>query len=439
MKIFKFGGASVSTAEAVKQLADIVAGSEPPLIVVVSAMGKTTNALEAIVDHYFRTETENGITPLEIDPQLKARLEQIREQHTSIAEQLFTNPRHPVFQHIKGYFTALEEKLRQEASLNYDFEYDQIVVYGELLATRIVAAYLEERGLPAHWKDVRKIIKTDSTYRNARVNWELTTQQVNRHLREETGFTVLQGFIAASPNNISTTLGREGSDFTASILGYQLQAEEVVIWKDVAGVFNADPKLFSDAVKLDEISFREAVELAYYGAKVIHPKTIKPLQNRQIPLKVNSFMQPAHTGTLVAHFNNQLVCRSENATPPVYIIKKRQMLISVSPQDFSFIVEANLSKIFGLLAQYNLQVNLMQHSAISFSICLDEQREKIDALLAELQQDFRVLYNTGLTLITIRHYTDAAIERMISGKTIYVEQKSRNTARYVTAPQRNIK
>jgi aspartate kinase len=324
----------------------------------------------------------------------------------------------------------IEWEIEEEPQRSYDYVYDQIVSVGELLSTKIVSAYLNAEHLTNTWLDVRSVIQTDNTYRNANINWKLTEQLVRELFAKNkalntSNYIVTQGFIGASSENFTTTIGREGSDFTAAILAYCLNAESVTIWKDVPGMLNADPKWFDDTQQLHHISYHEAVELAYYGATVIHPKTIKPLQNKKIPLLVKSFLDPNQQGTLVDGNT------TEDELIPSFIFKMQQVLISISAKDYSFIVEDNLSQIFSQLSAHKITVNMMQNSAISFSICVDFNPFTTHQFIEELQKEYQVLYNENLELVTIRHYDAATIERVTANKQILVEQKSRNTARFV--------
>ncbi len=323
-------------------------------------------------------------------------------------------------------FNHLEAKLQEPASLNYDFEYDQVVSYGEILSTKIVSSYLNYVGFKNKWLDVRTFFKTDNHYREAHIDWELSTKLARKVFNfNDCNAYVVQGFIGSTSENFFTTLGREGSDYTASILSYMLDAEKMVVWKDVPGILNADPRLFPSAQKLPEISYLEAIEMTYYGAQVIHPKTMKPLQNKNIPLYVKSFVEPHLEGSVIHSVDHTL------QLVPVIIIKKDQVLISISPTDFSFIAEHNLSDIFALFAKYRLKVNLSQNSALSFSVCTDSMENKYLEVIEILKQNYKVLYNENAELITIRYYTDEVISQLTAQRKILVEQKSRKTARFV--------
>jgi len=419
MKVFKFGGASVKDADAVKNVEEVIRLFNDDLIVVISAMGKTTNGLEKVVESYL---TKDG--------KAVENLQLVKDYHFTIINDLFTNKNHPIFTDIHNTFVEIEWEIEEEAVREYDYVYDQIVSVGEVLSTKIVSAYLNENNIKNTWLDVRNIIQTDNTYRNAKIDWALTEELAQKNIspilsQQEQSIIITQGFIGSSSELFTTTLGREGSDFTAGILAYCLNAESVTIWKDVPGMLNADPKWFDETEKLNNISYHEAVELAYYGASVIHPKTIKPLHNKNIPLYVKSFVNPKDAGTII---NKNT---AEDSLLPSFIFKMNQVLISISAKDYSFILEDNLSEIFGLFSRLGIKINLMQNSAISFSVCVDFDSQKTMQLIEELKKDYKILYNDNLELVTIRHYDDKTIKRVTENKKIIVEQKSRNTARFV--------
>jgi aspartate kinase len=321
----------------------------------------------------------------------------------------------------------LEWAIEDEKTSNYNFHYDQIVSIGELISTKIVSAYLNENNFKNNWVDVRDVIKTDNNYREGNVDWELTHSLSTNILTNE-NLIVTQGFIGGTSENFTTTLGREGSDYTAAILAFISNSDSVTIWKDVEGVLNADPKLFADAKKINQLSYHDAIELAYYGATVIHPKTIKPLQNKNIPLYVNSFLNPSERGTII---NNE----PSNAPTSCFIVKSNQILVSISTKDFSFVVEENLSDIFNLFFEHQVKINLMQNSAISFSVSIDNDKRKTDALFSSLKRNYRLLYNEGLELITIRHYTNDSIEKTTRNKNVLMEIKSRQTIQLLLKAQ----
>ena len=410
MRVYKFGGASVKDAAGVRNVASILqAESDVNLMVVISAMGKTTNALEAIVNAYY-----SGDAP-SLDP--------VKQYHFDIMNELFER-NHPIYDEVNNLFVEIEWVIEDAPTSTYAYEYDQIVSVGELLSTTIISAYLNECGFTNRWLDARDIIRTDNTHRNARVDWELTESMIQKEVSKELP-VLTQGFIGCTSENFTTTLGREGSDFTAAILAHAAQAEEVVIWKDVPGVLNADPRFFEDAQKLESLSYAEAIELAYFGAKVIHPKTIQPLKDKKIPLRVRSFVDSNTDGTVVSE--------GVEIKPflPSFIVKENQVLLSISAQDLSFIVEDHLSHIFYLFSEYGVRVNVMQNSAVSFSVCVDDDAQKVPALIDALKKEYQVLYNDNLTLYTIRHYNDDSMAKVLKGKTLLLEQKSRHTLQLV--------
>ncbi|MDN3583031.1 aspartate kinase [Mucilaginibacter flavus] len=416
MLVFKFGGASVKDADGIINLASVVNQyTDQQLLIVVSAMGKTTNALEKLTRAYVNQADD-----------MHDIFEEIKKYHFDILHQLFENG-HPVFDDVANAFVEIDWAIEDEPHDSYDFIYDQIVSIGELVSTRIVSAYLNKAGIKSQWLDVRGYIHTDNTYREGTVQWDKTRESINKDLPNmlTKGPVVTQGFLGGTSENFTTTLGREGSDYTASIFAACLSAESVTTWKDVPGILNADPKFFNDTVKFDELSYTEAIEMTYYGASVIHPKTIKPLQNAKIPLLVKSFTDPAASGTIIKEDG---INKFEK---PVIILKQNQVLVSISAKDYSFITEDHLSDIFGLLAKNQVKVNVMQTSALSFSVCFDYYEERFEKLLADLKQDFKVKYNNGLSLITIRHYGDSSLKELTAGKFVLLEQISRNTAQVV--------
>ncbi|NSW45462.1 MAG: aspartate kinase [Bacteroidales bacterium] len=413
MQIFKFGGASLKDAQGIERVGTIIKQYQNEhLVIVVSAMGKTTNALEWVYRYYI----ENSIQKYEA-------LQEIKTFHFNILNSLFKQTDN-VFQEVQTWFNKLEQKINTTPSSNIDFEYDQIVSYGELISSKIVEHYLRSAGIVLTWWDIRRLLITDANYKEASVLFDKSTPKINQCFQTK-GIHLCQGFIGGTEMGDSTTLGREGSDYTAAALAYMLNANAVTIWKDVPGVLNADPRIIPEAVKLDKITYKEAIELAYYGAQVIHPKTIKPLQNKNIPLWVKPFLAPQEAGTVVQNLNEKI------ALPPIFIYKYHQVLISIMPKDFSFIAENNISLIFSYLAKHKIKVNLMQQSAVSFSICVDYDERKLNAFLQAMKNQFDVLYNTDLTLITIRHYTDEAIKKVIGNNKIIIKEISRKTARLV--------
>jgi aspartate kinase len=419
MLVFKFGGASVKNAEAIQNVSKILSlYSTEKRLVVISAMGKTTNALEEIVQALWERNVST----------YKYLVEETYNFHLKILNQLFKEHHYAVHQEVESVFDFLRNKIDQPISDNFDFEYDQIVSLGEILSTLIVDAYLREEGHLSFWADARKLIRTDRQYRDSNVDWTKTQELINERLLplyKSAKLVVTQGFIGHTSEGFTTTLGREGSDYTAGILAYCTDAKSVTIWKDVPGMLNADPKWFEDTVKLDQISFKEAIELAYYGASVIHPKTIKPLQNKQISLYVKSFIDPSAAGTVIQSSMDY------DHLIPSFIFKLDQVLFSITPKDFSFIVEENLSDIFETLSKSGIKINLMQNSALSFSFAVDQNKINIDKVLDLFKDKYEVKFNANLELITIRHYDDATIAKMIHNKTVLIEQKTRQTVRFL--------
>lgn len=422
MKVFKFGGASVKDAAAVQNVADILQLFEgEKLAIVVSAMGKTTNAMENIADAYWK---RNETTFVE-------RVEERRAFHLAIMAELFDDANQPIFTEINSIFTNLRNHFDELVSENFDFEYDQIVSNGEIVSTKIVAAYLSSREISCKWADARELIQTDRKFREAEIDWDITTSHFEKRFLpayDKCDIQVTQGFIGSNDNS-TTTLGREGSDFTAGIIAYCCNAESVTIWKDVPGMLNADPKWFDNTVKLDQISFREAIELSYYGASVIHPKTVKPLQNKNIPLHVKSFVNPEAAGTIIQEST------SSDHLVPSFIFKMNQVLFSFTPKDFSFIVEKNLSDIFDRLAKVSTKINLMQNSALNFSILVDAEKVDIPQILSLFGDSYQVKFNEGLELVTVRHYDQATIDRVTLDKDVILQQKTRETARLIVKQQ----
>lgn len=421
MKVFKFGGASVRDANAVRNLAKILRNSlHEDLVVVVSAMDKITNALEDLL--YSKMQQEADV---------KEKADHIAGFHKQIIRDLFPSD-HTVHQDVDKLLMELKELAFREPDYHYDREYDQLVSYGEILSTRIIYEYLLQENISCIWLDARNVIKTDSSWRAARVDLVQSEYLISSlwHPQENKPQLILtQGFIGSDDRKRTTTLGREGSDFTAAVFGYALTAEEVVTWKDVPGLFNADPKLFEKARQIEHISFRETIELSYYGAKIIHPNTIKPLQNKSIPLKVKSFVNPEDKGSVI----NQDT--SHDGIVESYIIKSDQVLISLLSRDYEFITENSLSFIFAKFASYNMKINLMQNSAITFTACVDRNDEKIASLILDLRSQYHIRYNEDLELLTIRHFNESIIEQLTKGKEILVEQRNRTTVQFVMKPE----
>ena len=415
MQVFKFGGASVKDANGVKNVASVLqnVGYEKTLIVI-SAMGKTTNAIEVIIDNYFNNKSE-----------LQSSIQDVKKYHNAILLDLFDNEQHPVFKRVSSLFDELSSFFDRNKSPDYNFVYDQTIGFGELASSIIVSEYFNYIGIKNQWFDVREYIKTDNYYRSANVNWEETQQTITSKFNKSV-LNITQGFLGSDANNFTTTLGREGSDYTAAIFAYCLNAESVTIWKDVPGVLNADPRYFENAQLLNKISYREAIELAFYGASVIHPKTLQPLQGKEIPLYVKSFLNPENKGTKV----EKGVGIEPNV--PCFIVKKNQVLISLSSLDFSYIVEENISEIFRLLHLYKMKVDVIQNSAISFSVCVDNIYNNLDKLLQHLKATFKVSCHENVSLYTIRHFNLNEISKLEEGKTVLLKQLTQETVQIVT-------
>ena len=416
MKVFKFGGASVKDAEGVRNLASIVQRYSDDLVIVVSAMGKTTNALELLTKNYFNGNSENSLQ----------NIINLKQFHFEIIEKLFGDHLNEISHEITSDFKLLEKRLKNSPSLDYDFEYDQIVSFGEILATKITSAYLNFDGINNKWKDIRRCLRTDATWREGNIDWPLSSELfLSQFNFAENRVYVTQGFIGATITDHTTTLGREGSDYTAAIIANLLNAESVAIWKDVPGIMNADPNKFEATQKLDKLSYREAVEMTYYGAKVIHPKTMKPLVEKNIPLYVRSFMEPDEQGSVICSIDHVM------NYVPVFIVKEDLILITISPLDFSFMAEESMSEIYKIFAQYRMKVNLVQQSAMNFSLAIDRPERGFDKIIAELKKKFLVRYNEGLELLTIRYYNEDVIQKMTKDRSVFVAQRTRTTARFL--------
>ncbi|MBU2928110.1 aspartate kinase [Winogradskyella psychrotolerans] len=415
MRIFKFGGASVKDADGVKNLAKVLktTGYDNTLVVI-SAMGKTTNRMELVIKNYFENKGE-----------LQSAIHEVIKCHDDILIDLFENKRHQVFTDIKALFDELNAFFKANKSPDYNYVYDQVIGYGELISTTIISNYFNEIGLKNNWVDVREFIKTDNYYRRANVNWEATQDNISSHL-DRNILNITQGFLGSDANNFTTTLGREGSDYTAAIFAYCLNANSVTIWKDVPGVLNADPRYFENAQLLHQISYREAIELAFYGASVIHPKTLQPLQQKEIPLYVKSFLNPEGAGTCVSKG------KALEPTVPCFIVKKNQTLISLSSLDFSYIMEENISEIFSLLHLYKMKVDVIQNSAISFSVCIDNLYDNLEKLLQHLKAKFKVVCHNNVNLYTIRHYNDIVVKELEKDKEVLLKQLAQGTVQIVT-------
>lgn len=415
MRVYKFGGASVKDADGVKNLASVLkeTGYENTLVVV-SAMGKTTNAMEVVIKNYFENKGE-----------LQSSIHDVIKYHNEILLDLFDNERHQVFAAVKALFDELNLFYKSNKSPDYNYVYDQTIGFGELISTTIISHYLNEIGIKNTWLDVREYIKTDNYYRRANVNWDETQEYISSKFNKSV-LNITQGFLGSDSNNFTTTLGREGSDYTAAIFAYCLNANSVTIWKDVPGVLNADPRYFENAQLLNQISYREAIELAFYGASVIHPKTLQPLQQKEIPLFVKSFLNPKAEGTCVSKG------KAIEPEVPCFIVKKNQILISLSSLDFSYIVEENISEIFSLLHLYKMKVDVIQNSAISFSVCIDNIYNNRDKLLQHLKAKFNVTCYDNVSLYTIRHYNEDAIKELEKDKTVLLKQLTQETVQIVT-------
>lgn len=416
MKVFKFGGASVKDAEGVKNLASIVHHYTDDLVIVVSAMGKTTNALELLTKNYFNGNSEN----------ILENINALKKFHFEIIEKLFGDHSNEISHEITSDFRLLEKRMKHSPSLDYDFEYDQIVSLGEIFATKITSAYLNFNGINNKWKDIRQTLRTDATWREGNIDWSLSSELfLSQFNFAENRVYVTQGFIGATTTDQTTTLGREGSDYTAAIVANLLNAESVTIWKDVPGIMNADPNKFESTQKLDMLSYREAVEMTYYGAKVIHPKTMKPLVEKNIPLYVRSFMEPEEQGSVICSIDHVM------NYVPVFIVKEDLILITISPLDFSFMAEESMSEIYKIFAQYRMKVNLVQQSAMNFSLAIDRPERGFDKIITELKKKFLVRYNEGLELLTIRYYNEDVIQKMTKDRSVFVAQRTRTTARFL--------
>ncbi|WP_407556353.1 aspartate kinase [Winogradskyella sp. 4-2091] len=415
MRVYKFGGASVKDANGVKNIAKVLqtTGHEKTLVVI-SAMGKTTNSMELVVKNYFENKAN-----------LQSAIHDVIKYHNDILVDLFENNRHQVFVDVKSFFDELNAFFKSNKSPDYNYVYDQVIGYGELISTTIISHYLNEIGLKSNWVDVREFLKTDNYYRRSNVNWEATQENISSKLNANV-LNITQGFLGSDANNFTTTLGREGSDYTAAIFAYCLNANSVTIWKDVPGVLNADPRYFDNTQLLHQISYREAIELAFYGASVIHPKTLQPLQRKEIPLYVKSFLNPEEAGTCVS--------KGQALVPeiPCFIVKKNQVLISLSSLDFSYIMEENISEIFSLLHLYKMKVDVIQNSAISFSVCIENLYDNLEKLLQHLKAKFNVTCNDNVSLYTIRHYNDDAIQELEKDKTVLLKQLTQGTVQIVT-------
>ena len=410
--IYKFGGSSLKNAANIKLVTKIISeNKEDDMVIVFSAMGKVTNMLEEVVNSYFNKQKK-----------VRNLLKKVRDFHVSLANQLF-NKNDKVFDEINNLIVEIEWVIDDDPTDNYSYYYDQIVAIGELLSTKIMSAFLHKNDIINHWTDIRDIVRTDDSYRNAKIHWNDTMRFACKNLKS--GIVVTQGFIGSTSENNTTTLGREGSDFTAAILAYCLNAKKVIIWKDVPGLMNADPAIFDQTQLFTHISYDEAIELAFFGAKVIHPKTIQPLKKKLIPLQIKSFYNSNEKGTIISKISNQ------NIDVESYIVKENQILISISARDLTFVVENHISQIFSILSKNLVEVNLMQNSAVSFSVCVDNDKFKIPKTINELKLFFRVVYNDNLILYTIKNYNKRSLEKLINKNNIILQQKSRTTVQLI--------
>lgn len=412
MKIFKFGGASVNNVERIKNLKSIVQeNGNSPLVIIVSAMGKTTNGLEKVVNAFYKGNKEDALQLFEI----------VKNQHLTTAKYLLVFKYNECVTQLNDFFTEVEWLLYDKPVRPYDYYYDQIVCTGELFSTCIISHYLNEENLINQWLDARDLLKTSNNFRDAEVQFDYTSIKIKQAIIDNPyKITITQGFIGATDDNESTTLGREGSDYTAAVFANILDAENLTIWKDVEGVMNADPKVFNDAQLIKELNFTEVIEMAYYGAQVIHPKTIKPLQNKGIPLLVKCFLEPYLAGTIIHH-------KHIKNLPPIIVVKELQVLIHLKTKDFSFIGEAPISQLYQIFGTLKIKPNLIQTGAISLQLCLDDHEEKINQLASECSTVFDVQVEKKLTLLTIRHYNDEIIRKLITEKEILLEQKTQET------------
>jgi aspartate kinase len=415
MKVYKFGGASVKNADAIKNLFSIVQKEKSELIIVVSAMDKTTNNLELVWEYQLNGSKDKALE----------KIAEINTFHTSVVNDLSIENDDNLIQQINSFTAKLKDYINSSVNDNKAFSYDQIVSYGELLSTTIISYYLNHKKLENTWVDARELIKTTNHHQEARVNWEKSKKQINKHINSNSKTYVTQGFIGATDDGVTTTLGREGSDYSAAILAWSKEAEEVIIWKDVSGLLNADPKLFKETEQLFKISFKEAIELSYLGASVIHPKTIKPLQNKGIPLSIRSFLNDSQKGSVIS--NN-----GENDRDiPSFIFKPNQLLLSITTKDFSFIFEDHISDLFQLFASYGLKVHLMQNSALSFSVCGIIKAAMLNQLIEKLSENYIVRYNERVDLLSIRHYKNFDLPKIVKNQEVLIQQRSRSTIRYV--------
>ncbi len=417
MKVFKFGGASVNSIERIQNLASILSGMDiTEVLIVISAMGKTTNALEKVAEAFYAGRKEES---LEL-------FRQVRVVHDDLVKFLLVKNAVQTDRKLNDLYTEAEWMLHDKPVRDYDYYYDQIVCIGELLSTTIISAYLNESGIPNQWVDVRDIFRTDDQFRDANIDWAYTENRVDLLIRPllDNGIVVTQGFIGATDENESTTLGREGSDYTAAIFANMLDAESITIWKDVEGVMNADPKLFPEAVIIPELNYDEIIEMAFYGAQVIHPKTIKPLQNKDIPLMVKCFLDPGLSGTIIH-------TKTLKGLPPIIVLKKNQVLVQLHSKDFSFVGEKPMSRLYEIFSELHIKPNLVQSGAVSIQVCLDDKPDKIEKLAVSASDLFDVQIEKELTMLTIRHYTNGVMENLVKGKKIKLMQQTPETVQLI--------
>ena len=420
MQVFKFGGASVNSVERIKNVGDILRlYPKEKILVVISAMGKTTNALEKVTDAFY---TGNKVDASQL-------FQQVKQQHLNTAKFLLVTNAVACEEQLNNFFTEAEWLLHDKPVRDYDYYYDQVVCIGELLSTSIVSHYLNEIGIKNQWVDVRDIFRTDDNFRDAVIDWKVTNLQLQRSivpLFDQTNIVLTQGFIGSTDENESTTLGREGSDYTAAVFANLLNAENQTIWKDVNSVMNADPKQFPDAVEIHELNYNEVIEMAYYGAQVIHPKTIKPLQNKNIPLNVKCFLDPSLPGTVIHN-------KTLKGLPPIIVIKENQVMIELSSRDFSFVEEKPIADLFHLFEKLKIKPNLTQNAAISMICVLDDRKDKIEKLALAASEFFDINVTKGLTLLTVRHYTKEVYEKLTTGKKMLLQQTTKDTVQALLA------
>ena len=414
MKVFKFGGASVSSTDRIKNVADIIQSySGEKILIVISAMGKTTNALEKVVEAFYSNRKEEALQLFHT----------IKANHENTLKYLVNQHWHSATAQLNNFFTEIEWLLHDKPVREFDYYYDQVVCIGELLSTAIVSAYLTESGIDHRWIDVRDIFRTDDNFRDANIDWNFTENKVKNEvavLFDSTDIVLTQGFIGATDENESTTLGREGSDYTAAVFANMLNAESLTIWKDVEGVMNADPKQFAEAVFISELTYDDVIEMAYYGAQIIHPKTIKPLQNKSIPFHVKCFLDKNMPGTVIH-------TKKLKGLPPIIVLKNKQVLIHLHSKDFSFVGEKPVAELYHLLHDIRVKPNLIQTGAVTIQICLDDHTDKIEKVALAASELFEVQVERDLTLLTIRHYNEDILQKMIAGKQTELRQQSPDT------------